>query len=66
MLGSFKSDPNAPMEIEADTLDVHDASKRAVFNGNVWAQQGGMVIRTEELAAIYTGQSGLSLANSGR
>src|SRR6185295_6655683 len=38
MLGSFKSDPSAPMEIEADTLDVHDANKRAIFNGNVWAQ----------------------------
>jgi lipopolysaccharide transport protein LptA len=65
MLGSFKSDPNAPMDIEADTLDVHDANKKAIFNGNVWAQQGGMVIRSEELVAIYTGQSGLSLANSG-
>ncbi len=64
MLGSFKSDPSAPMDIEADTLDVHDASKRAVFNGNVWAQQGGMVIRSDELTAIYTGQSGLSLAGS--
>ena len=65
MLGSFKSDPSAPMEIEADTLDVHDANKKAIFNGNVWAHQGGMVIRSEELVAIYTGQSGLSLANSG-
>jgi len=61
MFGSFKSDPNAPMEIEADTLDVHDASKRAVFNGEVWAQQGGMVIRAAELTAVYTGQSGLGL-----
>ncbi len=65
MLGSFKSDPSAPMEIEADTLDVHDANKKAIFNGNVWAHQGGMVIRGEELVAIYTGQSGLSLTNSG-
>jgi lipopolysaccharide transport protein LptA len=64
MFGSFKSDPNAPMEIEADTLDVHDPSRRAVFTGNVWAQQGGMIIRTSELAAIYTGQSGLSLADT--
>ena len=59
--GSFKSDPNAPMEIEADTLDVHDVSKRAVFSGNVWAQQGGMVIRTVELTAHYTGQTGLGM-----
>ena len=65
MLGSFKSDPSAPMDIEADTLDVHDANKKAIFNGNVWAHQGGMVIRSEELVAIYTGQSGLSLAGSG-
>jgi lipopolysaccharide transport protein LptA len=64
MLGSFKSDPSAPMEIEADTLDVHDANKKAIFNGSVWAHQGGMVIRSEELVAFYTGQSGLSLANS--
>ena len=64
-LGSFKSDPTAPMDIEADTLDVHDASKRAIFNGDVWARQGGMVIRSDELTAIYTGQSGLSLAGSG-
>ncbi|MBX9589734.1 MAG: LPS export ABC transporter periplasmic protein LptC [Hyphomonadaceae bacterium] len=65
MFGSFKSDPNAPMEIEADTLDVNDASKRAIFNGDVWARQGGMVIRAEELTAVYTGQSGLSLTGSG-
>jgi lipopolysaccharide transport protein LptA len=65
MFGSFKSDPNAPMDIEADTLEVHDASKRAIFTGDVWAQQGDMIIRTSELATVYTGQSGLSLAKSG-
>ena len=61
MFGSFKSDPNAPIEIEADTLDVLDASKKAVFTGNVWAKQGEMVVRTVELTAFYTGQSGLGL-----
>ena len=65
ILGSFKSDPNAPMDIESDTLDMHDASKRAVFNGDVWAQQGGMVIRTDEMTAIYTGQSGFGLPSAG-
>jgi lipopolysaccharide transport protein LptA len=63
--GSFKTDPNAPMEIESDTLDVLDASKKAIFNGNVWAKQGKMVIRTTELTAFYTGQSGFGLANAG-
>ena len=65
LLGSFKSDPGAPMDIEADTLDMHDASKRAVFNGDVWARQGGMVIRTDELTAIYTGQGGFGLPSAG-
>lgn len=64
-LGSFKSDPNAPMEIEADTLDVHDASKKAIFNGDVWVRQGGMVIRSDELTAFFSGQSGLGLTSSG-
>jgi lipopolysaccharide transport protein LptA len=64
VFGSFKSDPNAPIEIEADTLDVLDASKKAVFTGNVWAKQGGMLVRAPELTAFYTGQSGLSAATA--
>ena len=59
MIGSFKVDPNAPMDIEADTLDVYDATKQAVFRGNVKAQQGDFVVRTVELTAFYTGQAGL-------
>jgi lipopolysaccharide transport protein LptA len=61
MFGSFKSDPNAPIEIESDSLDVLDASKKAVFTGNVWAKQGDMVIRTVEMTAFYAGQSGFGL-----
>jgi lipopolysaccharide export system protein LptA len=64
MFGSFKSDPNAPIEVESDTLDVLDASKKAVFNGNVFAKQGKMIVRTAELTAFYTGQSGFGLANA--
>ena len=47
VLGTFKTDPNAPMDIEADTLDVYDADKQAVFRSNVKAQQGDFVVRTE-------------------
>jgi lipopolysaccharide transport protein LptA len=64
--GSFKSDPNAPIEIEADTLEVLDASKKAVFTGNVWAKQGEMLVRTSELTAFYTGQSGLGASNAAK
>ena len=42
MLGTFKADPNAPMDIEANTLDILDATKQAVFRTNVKAQQGDM------------------------
>jgi lipopolysaccharide transport protein LptA len=62
MLGSFKADPDAPMQIEANTLDVHEAGKKAVFSGNVMAQQGDMQLRTSELTAFFSGQAGLGLA----
>ncbi len=63
MFGSFKSDPNAPMEVEANTLDIFDASKKAIFSGNVKAEQGDLVIRTVELTAFYSGQAGFGLSN---
>jgi LPS export ABC transporter protein LptC len=64
VMGSFKLDPTAPMDIEADTLDVYDGEKRAVFHGNVKSKQGDFVVRTVELIAFYAGQTGL-LATTG-
>jgi LPS export ABC transporter protein LptC/lipopolysaccharide transport protein LptA len=61
LFGSFKTDPNAPIDIEADSLDVNDPVRQAVFHTNVRAQQGDFVLRTVELTATYTGQSGLGL-----
>src|SRR5262249_61956638 len=63
-MGPFKMDPNAPMDVEADTLDVYDGEKRAVFHGNVKSKQGDFVVRTVELIAFYAGQTGL-LATTG-
>ena len=63
-MGSFKLDPNAPMDVEADTLDVYDAEKRVVFHGNVRSRQGEFVMRTVEMVAYYTGQAGLGLSSS--
>lgn len=60
--GSFKADPNAPMDVEANALDIYDASKKAVFTGNVIAQQGDFIIRTAELSAFYTGQAGFGMS----
>jgi lipopolysaccharide export system protein LptA len=65
MLGSFKADRNAPMEVEANTLDLHDASNKAVFNGDVKARQGDLLLRTVELTALYSGRAGIGLAEAG-
>jgi lipopolysaccharide transport protein LptA len=64
MLGSFRRDPNAPMNVEADALDVYDTQKQAVFRGNVKAQQGDFLVRTIEMIAFYSGQTGLGLESA--
>ena len=64
VFGSFKTDPNAPIDIEADTLDVYDAARQAVFRGNVKSQQGDFIVRTVAMTAFYSGQTGLGLAGA--
>ena len=58
-MSSFRSDPNAPVDIVADQLEMIDSKKIAVFRGDVQAQQGDFKVRTAELTAHYTGASGL-------
>jgi LPS export ABC transporter protein LptC/lipopolysaccharide transport protein LptA len=65
LFGSFKTDPNAPMDVEANVLDIYDASKKAVFSGNVVAQQGDFVIRTVELTAFYSGGAAFGAGGDG-
>ena len=65
VFGTFKTDPNAPIDIEADTLDVHDQAKQAIFRGKVKSQQGDFIVRTIEMTVFYTGQSGFGLPRSG-
>jgi lipopolysaccharide transport protein LptA/LPS export ABC transporter protein LptC len=57
--GSFKTDPGSPVVIDATRLDVDDASKKAVFTGDVHAVQGEFVIHAAELTATYTGSAAL-------
>lgn len=56
---TFKTDPDAPIALEADELTVNDAVKTAEFRGNVHAVQGGFSIRTAKLIAHYSGNGGL-------
>ena len=57
----FHTDPTAPIEIDADVLDVDDKARTATFRGNVHAVQGEFSIRTVELIATYSGQAGVNL-----
>jgi lipopolysaccharide transport protein LptA len=65
VFGTFKTDPNAPIDVEADTLDLHDQAKQAIFRGKVKSQQGDFIVRTVEMIAHYTGQSGFGLTSGG-
>ena len=65
MGATFKTDPNAPVNIESDRLDVDDHAKQAVFTGTVRAVQGDFVIRAGELTALYAGSAGLSTGAAG-
>ncbi len=58
-LTSFKTDPKAPVEVTADSLDVNDQRKVAIFRGDVDATQDTFKIRCAQLSAFYKGQAGL-------
>jgi lipopolysaccharide transport protein LptA len=58
--GVFKTDPTAPIDVDASRLDVDDVKKQAVYRGDVRAVQGDFVVRTSEMRAFYTGAAGLA------
>lgn len=49
----FKTDPDAPIEIEADTLEVEQNAQTATFIGNVVAVQGAIRLRSDRLIVTY-------------
>jgi lipopolysaccharide export system protein LptA len=53
-LEGFATDPNAPIEIESDRLDVNDKAQTAIFTGNVVSKQGDTIMRSDSLKAVYT------------
>lgn len=54
----FKTDPDAPIEIEADTLEVEQNAQTATFIGNVVAVQGTMRLRSDRLVVTYARKDG--------
>lgn len=63
--GNFKTDPNAPVDVTAERLDVDDKAKQAVFAGEVKAQQAGFLLESSELIANYTGAAGMGAEAGG-
>ena len=51
----FEHDPDRPIEITADSLEVVQADRIATFAGNVDAVQGDLVLSADELKVHYRG-----------
>lgn len=51
----YQAEVDAPINIEADVLEVEDKAKRATFRGNVVASQGGFSLKSRELVVHYSG-----------
>lgn len=49
---------NAPVDVEADRIEVQDRSDRAVFSGNVKVRQGGLALDAARLTVAYAGGGG--------
>lgn len=46
---------NAPVDVEADRIEVQDRADRAVFSGNVKVRQAGLALDAARLTVAYTG-----------
>lgn len=48
-------DSNAPVDVEADRIEVQDRADRAVFSGNVKVRQAGLALDAARLTVAYAG-----------
>lgn len=49
---------NAPVDVEADRIEVQDRADRAVFSGNVKVRQGDLALDAARLNVAYSGGGG--------
>lgn len=54
-------DPDAPIDVAADRIEVQDRSDRAVFAGNVHVKQASLTLDTERLTVAYTSGGGIQI-----
>lgn len=59
-IAEFKTSPGAPLDVEADSLDVDDTARLAIFRGDVVTKQGEVTMRSAEIRASYTGSARLA------
>ncbi len=57
--GTVQADPDAPVEVTADNLDVDQTSGEAVFQGNVIVGQGLMRLSAPRLLVVYKPEGGI-------
>ncbi|WP_018632061.1 LptA/OstA family protein [Neomegalonema perideroedes] len=62
-LGGFRQNPNLPIEIAADSLEVRQSEQRAVFSGGVDARQGELRLQAQRVEVVYAGDGGASAAS---
>lgn len=55
-LQGFATNRDQPIRINANSLEVRDQEKQAVFTGNVVVQQGDTTLRCKELVVFYDGK----------
>lgn len=54
---------NAPVDVNADRIEIQDRSDRAIFSGNVEVKQEGLTLSAARLTVAYakTGNSGVDI-----
>jgi len=57
-LGAINANPNAPVEITADSLSVDQDTGTAIFQGNVVFGQGDLRLNAGRVQVVYNGTSG--------
>lgn len=55
--GAIKADPNLPLEVIADNLDVNQANRSAIFTGQVVIGQGDMRLSADKVLVIYSNET---------
>ena len=59
--GASGFNSNSPVDVQSDRVEVQDRADRAIFSGNVVAQQGNMTINSARLTVIYTNNNGVDV-----